>query len=131
MNGKDYLLDTNIVIGLLANEEAIVQKIQSLTRLIQILNIVLGELLYGAEQSTRKESNKKRLEELTQTAFILGCDAETAHHYAIIKSLLKSQGTPIPENDLWIAALAQQHDMILVTRDGHFKNIPSLALESW
>jgi tRNA(fMet)-specific endonuclease VapC len=131
MNGKDYLLDTNIVIGLWANDETIVQKVKSLNRLIQIPSIVLGELLYGAENSTRKESNKQRVDELIKIVFVVGCDAETARHYAIIKSQLKLKGTPIPENDLWIAALAKQHDLILVSRDAHFKRISELTLEGW
>jgi predicted nucleic acid-binding protein len=63
MNGKDYLLDTNIIIGLLANDAAIVQKIQSLNGLIRIPSIVLGELFYGAENSkplVRVPTNHKK-----------------------------------------------------------------------
>ena len=59
------------------------------------------------------------------------CDLDTSRHYAIVKSYLKSKGTPIPENDIWIAALAKQHRLTLVTRDKHFNNIHELLLESW
>jgi tRNA(fMet)-specific endonuclease VapC len=124
-------LDTNIVIGLLANDAVIVQKINSVTGLIRIPSIVLGELLYGAENSTRKEPNKLRVDELIKTVFVVDCDAVTARYYAIIKSQLKQKGTPIPENDLWIAALAKQHDVVLVSRDAHFKHVPELLLEDW
>lgn len=55
MNGKDCLLDTNIVIGLFANESSITEKIKSFSGSIFIPSIVLGELFYGAEQSTRKD----------------------------------------------------------------------------
>lgn len=131
MNGKDYLLDTNIVIGLFASDSAIIEKIKSNSDGIQIPSIVLGELFYGAEQSTKKESNWKRIEEFAQTALVTECDLDTARHYAVIKSQLKSKGTPIPENDLWIAALAKQHGMVLVTRDKHFLNIDTLISENW
>ena len=55
MSGKNYLLDTNIIIGLFANEPSIVEKIKSVTAIIFIPSIVLGELFYGAEQSSKKE----------------------------------------------------------------------------
>jgi tRNA(fMet)-specific endonuclease VapC len=61
MNGNGYLLDTNIVIGLFANELSITEKIKSVSASIFIPSIVLGELFYGANQSTRKEENRKRL----------------------------------------------------------------------
>lgn len=131
MSGKGYLFDTNIVIALFAGESAIIEKIKNHTGTIQIPSIVVGELFYGAEQSTKKESNRKRIEEFARAVLIAECNLDTARQYAIIKSQLKSQGTPIPENDLWIAALAKQHGMILVTRDKHFLNIDRLALDKW
>lgn len=114
MSGKNYLFDTNIVIGLFASELSIIEKIKSHTGVILIPSIVLGELFYGAEQSSKKELNRKRIEEFAQTSLIAECDLDTARHYAIVKSYLKSKGTPIPENDIWIAALAQQHRLTLV-----------------
>ncbi len=71
MNGKDCLLDTNIVIGLFANESSIMEKIKSFSGSIFIPSIVLGELFYGAEQSTRKDENKKKIEELAEASLVL------------------------------------------------------------
>lgn len=131
MSGKDYLLDTNIVIGLFANESSVIQNIKSFTGSIFIPSIVIGELFYGAEQSTRKEENRKRIEALTEASLVIDCDSDTARLYGKIKSGLKAKGTPIPENDIWIAALAEQHKFTLVTRDKHFNNIETISIESW
>jgi tRNA(fMet)-specific endonuclease VapC len=131
MNGNNYLIDTNIVIGLFANVSLILERIKSHSGKIFIPSTVIGELFYGAEQSSKKESNKKRVEDFAQSSLIKDCDLGTARHYAILKSQLKSKGTPIPENDLWIASLAQQHGLTLVTRDKHFNKIESLQLENW
>ncbi|MBV8531935.1 MAG: PIN domain-containing protein [Candidatus Eremiobacteraeota bacterium] len=54
-------------------------------------------------------------------------DDQTTHHYAAIFRQLRKQGTPIPENDMWIAALVLQHNLILHTRDRHFDHLPQLA----
>jgi len=58
----------------------------------------------------------------------------TAHrtlHYGQIKSQLKSKGRPLPENDIWIAAIASQHSLKIITRDKHFNEIDSVSLEEW
>lgn len=114
MSGKNYLLDTNIVIGLFANEYSVVEKIRSASSSIFI-----------------QEENGKKIDAFAQASSVVECDLGTARLYGKIKSQLKAKGTPIPENDIWIAALAQQHQLILVTRDKHFNNIEVLHLESW
>lgn len=114
-----------------ANESSITEKIKSLSVHIFIPSIVLGELFYGAHQSTRKDENKKKIEALAATSLVLECDTDTARFYGEIKSLLKVNGTPIPENDIWIAAIAKQHQLVLATRDKHFNNINAIEIESW
>ena len=57
------------------------------------------------------------------------CDGETAKHYGVIKSQLKKKGRPIPENDIWIGAIAKQHSLILVSKDQHFKEIENISVE--
>ena len=131
MSGKNYLLDTNIVIGLFANESSITEKIKSVSSRIFIPSIVFGELFYGTEQSGKKEENRKKIDALAQVSSVLECDLDSARQYGKIKSRLKNNGTPIPENDIWIAALAQQHELTLVTRDKHFDNVEALLVESW
>ena len=62
---------------------------------------------------------------------VLASDADTAREYGVIKSTLQEKGQPIPENDIRIAAIARQHDLTLVTRDGHFKEVVHLKIEMW
>jgi tRNA(fMet)-specific endonuclease VapC len=130
MNGNKFLLDTNIIIGLFANDSQIVKQLQKDTHTF-IPVIALGELYYGAEQSKHKEANLKQIEKFSESSSTLECNEETAKFYAQIKSKLKLQGTPIPENDIWIAALAFQYELTLVTRDNHFKHIKSLKSVTW
>jgi tRNA(fMet)-specific endonuclease VapC len=131
MSGKDRLLDTNIVIGLFANQSSITEKIKSFSDNIFIPSIVIGELFYGAEQSTRKEENIRKIEQFAGASFVLECDTDTARFYGKIKSQLKVKGRPIPENDIWIAALAEQHQLTLVTRDSHFNGVDVILTEIW
>ncbi len=58
---------------------------------------------------------------------VLFSDEQTAHHYAAVFRQLRRQGTPIPTNDLWIAALVLQHDLVLHARDRHFDRLPQLV----
>lgn len=62
---------------------------------------------------------------------VLTCDLQMARHYALLKMHLRVKGKPIPENDLWIAALAKQHDLILATYDNHFREIDDLTTVAW
>jgi tRNA(fMet)-specific endonuclease VapC len=61
----------------------------------------------------------------------LHIDENTAKFYGSIKAALRKKGKPIPENDIWIAAIAQQYDLILITRDNHFSEIDNLNTELW
>ena len=62
---------------------------------------------------------------------MLACDASTARFYGEIKNRLRAQARPIPENDVWIAAIALQHGLVLATRDEHFAAVDGLACERW
>ena len=121
MSGK-YLLDTNIIIALFANEAVVLEKLQ-LAKEIFISNVTIGELYYGAKKSQRVRENKNRIDELVKNSVILGTNVETAIIYGEIKYSLKLKGRPLPENDIWIAAIALQYDLTLVTRDAHFQEI--------
>jgi len=83
----------------------------------------LGELFYGAEYSGKRAHNLKRVEELYATSAILDSDVETTRHYGRIKAQLREKGKPIPNNDVWIAAIALQYDLTVVTRDKHFDHL--------
>jgi tRNA(fMet)-specific endonuclease VapC len=70
--------------------------------------ITLGELYYGARKSPRFEANINRIDAFAATMAILGCDEATARQYGRVKDDLRAKGRPIPENDIWIAAVATQ-----------------------
>jgi len=130
MTGNDCLLDTNAVILFLNGDPNIINLFSNLTRL-NIPVIVVGELFYGAYNSKKHSHNLEILHSILNTAFIIGTDEITAMHYGKIKSELKSKGTPIPENDIWISALARLYKMKVITRDAHFNNIEKMELISW
>lgn len=129
MSGR-VLLDTNIVIAFFAQEAVVLQNMQAVD-LFLIPSIVLGELYFGAKKSSKVEHNLKRIDELITTTIILSCDAETARHYGQIKDELRQKGRPIPENDIWIAAIATQHNLSLCTRDAHFEHVDYLSIMTW
>ena len=129
MSGR-YLLDTNVIIDLLANE-GVVKTMLLEAREAFVSSIAIGELYYGAEKSTRPAENVSRIDDFAALTPVLGCDTQTARHYGQIKNMLRAKGRPIPENDLWIAAVARQHALTLVTRDKHFNEIDGLPTVCW
>ena len=103
-----YLLDTNIVIAMFAGEAAIQERRQNADK-VYLPSIVVGELCYGARKSSRPIENLTKVNRLTQRFPLISCDLETAQWYGIIKDQLRRKGRPIPNNDIWIAAIALQH----------------------
>ena len=93
--------------------------------------IVLGEYQYGIRQSRHRTSYESWLTTLLAACRVLVVDERTAMLYAEIRHELKRAGHPIPENDIWIAALARQHNSPLLTRDQHFDFIPHLTRLTW
>ena len=126
----DYLLDTNIVIALFAADESVGRNLGQAVEVF-VSATVLGELHFGARKSARSQSNIQRIDEFSASVSVLVCDEDTSRHYGEIKHALGLQGTPLPENDIWIAATAMQHGLILVTRDAHFRHVLGLSLEEW
>jgi tRNA(fMet)-specific endonuclease VapC len=129
MSGR-YLLDTNIIIALFADEAAVKNNLAQADEVF-IPSIGVGELYYGARKSGRSQENLARVDELVATSAVLGCDIETARQYGEVKNRLMLKGCPLPENDIWITALALHHDLILVTRDAHFQEIENLQTATW
>lgn len=93
--------------------------------------IVLGEYWFGLGKSKREGELRANIEGIIRSMQVLNVDAGTARHYAEIRSTLKSLGRPIPENDIWICALAIQHEMPIVSRDTHFDQIPGIKRIGW
>jgi tRNA(fMet)-specific endonuclease VapC len=129
MSGR-FLLDTNIVIGMLRGDARIERRLTPATPVV-VASVVLGELFFGALKSSRVDDNLRRVKELMSIVSVVGQDANTAYEYGLLKDELRQQGTPIPENDLWLAAVARQHDLTLVSRDHHFEGISRLVLTVW
>ena len=130
MIGNKFLLDTNIIVAWLSGETNIAGKIDK-AKEIHIPVIVLGELYYGALYSTQVEKNIQQIKNIIVIYNILMIDEETTIAYGNIKAALRKKGKPIPENDIWIAALAMRYELVLITRDKHFKEIESIKVKSW
>jgi tRNA(fMet)-specific endonuclease VapC len=93
--------------------------------------MLLGEIKAGFHGGAQRHRNEALLQRFAEeTVSVLLPDRETAEHYARIFVQLKRAGTPVPDNDLWIAALALEHDFTLITRDRHFGRIPQLPRDS-
>ncbi len=90
--------------------------------------IVLAELRAGFAVGTRGAENERVLRRFLMKpgVTVLFADDQTTYYYATIFRQLKKQGTPIPTNDLWIAALVLQHNLILCARDRHFDHLPQI-----
>lgn len=91
--------------------------------------IVLGELRAGFQAGSRARKNERILARFLTSprARLLLPDEQTTFHYASLFAQLRQQATPIPTNDLWIAAMVIQHGFTLLTRDTHFKYIAQLS----
>ena len=125
-----FLRDTNIVIALFAND-AVVQQHLAAAQEVFVPSIVLGELYYGARKSVRMAENLARIDAFVASKTVLPCATATAQHYGDIKNQLRAKGRPIPEHDIWIAAIAMQYQLTLVARDGHFHEVDGLQVEEW
>ena len=129
MNGR-FLLDTNIVIAIFAKEANVQAHLVSATEVF-VPAIVLGELYYGAHKSSRITENIAKINEFAANNAVMASDTATAQAYGQIKNGLRAKGRPIPENDIWIAAIAMQYNLALVTRDSHFGEVEGLVIETW
>lgn len=91
--------------------------------------VVLGELRAGFAAGRHGADNERVLRRFLMKEGVrpLYADDQTTHHYASVFRQLRQQGTPIPTNDMWIAALVLQHNLALYTRDGHFDQLRQLT----
>jgi tRNA(fMet)-specific endonuclease VapC len=125
-----YLLGTDIVIALFANDAAARDNLAQAEEVF-VPSIVIGELYYGAQKSERAAEYLLRVDEFAARSVVLGCDTETAQHYGETKNTLHLKGCSIAENNIWIAAIAMQHGLVLVTRDVNFDEIDGLNIVHW
>lgn len=93
--------------------------------------VVLGELLAGFMRGRRRRRNEGGLKTFlgSTRVRILDVNEETAERYAVILDSLWRAGTPIPTNDIWIAASAMQHGLHLLTTDSHYQNVTQVIVD--
>jgi tRNA(fMet)-specific endonuclease VapC len=95
------------------------------------LELVQSPIYYGANKSSRSQANIARIDEFAAENQVLAVDGQTARHYGEVKHALHIKGKPIPENDIWIAALSRQHQYTLVTQDNHFNEVDGIETIHW
>jgi len=93
--------------------------------------IVLGEYRFGLLGSRKRRAREEVLEQLIRSARVLEVTDATSRHYASIRHDLKTAGTPIPVNDTWIAALAREHTLPILSNDAHFDVVRDVRRTSW
>ena len=125
----NFLLDTNVIIALFSGDKGASERVAHAE--VFVPSTALGELYYGARKSTHGTENLARVEQFAAATQVLSCDAATAWIYGEVRDRLRLKGRPIPENDIWIAALAIQHGLTLASRDDHFKDVEDLRRENW
>ena len=124
------LLDTNALSALAAGDETLIQTIEKVPRLCVTI-ISLGEYSYGIAQSRHEIELARWLDAFLQRADVLYLRRETLPYYAEVRRQVKKDGTPIPANDCWIAALAKEHRLPVVSLDKHFDAVKGLRRISW
>ncbi len=120
-------LDTNAYCDFMRGVPSRVQVIQS-ARAIHLPLIVLAELRAGFSAGNQQGANAATLQRFLSSprVKVLTPDEQTTHHYAYLYLQLRQKGIAIPTNDLWIAALTVQHDLVLCTSDAHFQHLPQI-----
>lgn len=129
-----YLLDTNICIYLTKHQHpALIARFSNLAENEIAMSIITyGELQFGAQKSQQRSKALQALENLTQAIPVLVMPKQAGIMYGEIRATLQQKGTPIGNNDLWIAAHALSEKLILVTNnEKEFMRVPDLKVENW
>ncbi|MEO5343430.1 MAG: type II toxin-antitoxin system VapC family toxin [Gammaproteobacteria bacterium SHHR-1] len=124
---RPLLIDTNVYVGFMRGDQALVQVMRYAER-IYLNSIVLGELLAGFTVGSREAQNRAELSQFLNSprVDVLPISAETAGCYALIYAALRTKGKPIPADVLWIAASALEYGTGLVSLDAHFGQVDGL-----
>jgi len=124
------ILDTNALFAFVDGDAGVGDVLRRQPR-AAIPVIALGEFRYGIAQSKRRSAYEAWLETHLIHFDILSVTDETAVAYAALRVSLRRSGRPIPANDAWIAALALQHRLPVLSRDEHFDVVPGLDGRGW
>jgi len=125
------ILDTKAVSAFADGNAAVLRHLQNPPMAVHLPVIVLGEYRYGVKSSRQRAAREKWLDELEAHCLVLEINSETSRVYAEIRHELRLAGQPIPENDLWIAALARQHRLSLLSNDAHFDQVSGIQRLVW
>lgn len=123
-------LDTNAVSALFAGDPALGEVLARIER-PHLPVVVIGEYRYGLLGSRHRGRLKELLDTLVRESLVLRIDETTAEIYSQVRDELRRTGRPVAENDIWIAALARQHNQPVVSRDEHFDSVPGLRRLTW
>ena len=126
----EIVLDTNVCIDLMNAPTTAIPRIPAGSTLLVPL-VVVGELFYGAYNSRRVNENLQRVDVFAKMAHIIALDWDTAVRFGQVRQHLLSKGRTIPDDDMWIAAIALQRAVPLGTRDKHFKDVAGLQVIAW
>jgi tRNA(fMet)-specific endonuclease VapC len=124
------ILDTNALSAFAEGDPAIGLLLRPAAE-IAVPVVVLGEYRFGIAQSRERKNYESWLEQYLGGLRVLDIIDETSRYYAELRLELKKLGKPIPSNDLWIAALARQHSLRVISRDGHFDVVPGVERIGW
>lgn len=125
------ILDTNAVSSLLAGRNEQLNAVLESADQHQLPLPVVAEYQYGLLALQRPQRLESLFRRLEADSIVLYPDRATADTYAAIRHDLRSRGRPIPENDLWIAALARQHSLEIVSQDPHFDLLEGVRRLGW
>ena len=120
-------LDTNAYVALARGDRSVLTAVRSARRILFPF-ICVGELRAGFHVGTLSQKNEGNLQRFLaeERVAVLLADEQTTHHYARLYAFLRENATPVPTNDLWIAALVVQFDLVLCTLDKHFEHFPQV-----
>ena len=123
------LLDTSGYSAFMRGHAEVVAAVQEADE-ICLNPVVLGELIAGFIGGKRRKKNESELKTFLQSlrVKVLDVNSETAERYAVILNSLWKAGTPIPTNDIWIAATAMQHGLHLLTTDAHYQEVSQIIV---
>ena len=124
------VLDTSVIIAHFRDDATVTGRLAS-EDFLCVPAVAVGELYYGAYRASNSEEARERIRSFLDVTHTLVVDEETADQYGVIKKALAEKGTPIPDNDIWVAASAMRHGMPLAARDQHFTLINGLDLRAW
>jgi tRNA(fMet)-specific endonuclease VapC len=124
------MLDTSGISGFFRRNENILSHMEAADE-FYVSPVAIGELLAGFLRGGREKQNRQLLESFMfeSRATVLAIDEETSERYARIYTTLRTAGTPVPTNDIWIAASAMQHGLSILTTDRHYSQVPQVITE--